>query len=143
MKKIVANVLSMMAFVFVLTAAGYSQQLILKADVPFEFSVGKKTFPAGAYTVVRIADHTLSLRDENGGFLVSVVTQPVMSNFSHSNPKLRFENKGNGYVLTQVWPDNAFSGYELFNASKKFTGYAENQPAGQGLQTAAAITNEK
>jgi hypothetical protein len=142
MKRIFANVLSLMAFVFVLTAAGYSQQVVLKADVPFEFSVGKKTFPAGSYTVVRIADHTLSLRDENGAILVSVVTEPLMSTSSHSNPKLRFENKGNGYVLTQVWPDNAFSGYELFGTPKTFNGYAANQPAGQGLQT-AAITNQK
>ena len=43
---------------FVIDAAGYAQYalaVILKVDVPFEFSVGKKAFPAGDYQVVRIA----------------------------------------------------------------------------------------
>src|SRR4051812_18326508 len=98
MKKLALKVFSMMAFVCLLSAAGYSQQLILKANVPFDFTVGKKVFPAGEYNVVRIAPHTLSLRDVNGGFLMSVVTEPIISLTSHSNPKLRFETIGGQYV---------------------------------------------
>ena len=113
MKKIAAKVVLMMTFVFLLTAAGYSQQMVLKADVPFDFTVGKKTFPAGEYRVTRISAQTLCLRGSNNSFLATFVTEPIVTMTSQENPKLKFEAVGGQYVLTEVWPEGASSGYQL------------------------------
>jgi hypothetical protein len=134
MKQIAAKLVLTMTFVFLLTAAGYSQQLILKADVPFDFTVGKKTFPAGEYHVVRLAPHTLGLRDSKGGYLMSVVTEPVVSLNSRANAKLKFESVGGQYLLTEVWPDQSTSGYELL-LPKRVNFIAQNAPANQASNT--------
>lgn len=115
MKKIAANVVVLMTFVFMLTAAGYSQQPLLKANVPFDFTAGKKTFPAGEYHVIRIAPQTLSLRGDDNSFVTTFVTEPVTSPLSHSNAKLRFETIAGQKVLTEIWPDGASNGYELLS----------------------------
>ena len=111
MKKIAAKVVFLMTFVFALAAAGYSQT-ILKADVPFDFTVGKKTFPAGEYDVVRITSQTLGLRGSDRRFLTTFVTEQVTSPMSYSTPKLKFEAVGGQYVLSGI--DSANAGYELF-----------------------------
>jgi len=113
MNKIAAKVVLLMTFVFGLTVAGYSQQPLLKADVPFNFTVGTKAFPAGQYHVIRIAPQTLSLRGEDNSFVTTFVTEPVSMSMSHNNPKLRFKNVGGQYILTEIWPENASNGYEL------------------------------
>src|SRR5690349_16955538 len=136
MKKIAAKVVVLMTFVCLLTAAGYSQQLILKADVPFDFTVGKKTFPAGEYHVIRIAPQTLSLRGSDNSFLTTFVTEPIVTMASRNNPKLKFETVGGQYVLTEVWPDGATSGYELFAA--KNIRYIAQTPSGTEGQTATS-----
>ncbi|HSS96964.1 MAG TPA: hypothetical protein VLK33_08040 [Terriglobales bacterium] len=113
MKKIVTNVVLMMAFVFVLTAAGYSQQPLLKANVPFDFTVGKKTFPAGEYTVVRLSAEILSLRSDSNSAVTTFVTSPTAELVSQNNPKLKFKTVGGEYILTEIWPDGGSNGYEL------------------------------
>jgi hypothetical protein len=139
MKRITANITSLVALVLLLTATGYSQfmqQVMLKADVPFEFSVGKKTFPAGEYLVVRIAPHTLTLRDTDNRVLATFVTAPAFSKTAHATPVLRFESAGGQYVLTQIWPGNATTGYEL-SVSKRTVFLARQEPANKDAQAAA------
>ncbi len=116
MKRIAAKLTSLLVVVLLWTAAGiaqYAPRPILKAGVPFEFSVGKKTFPAGEYEVVQIAPHTLVLRDSKERFLTSVVTAPVVARNGRSTAALRFRVDGNQHVLNQVWPGNGTTGHEL------------------------------
>jgi hypothetical protein len=113
MKKIIAHAVSMGLFVFVLGAAGYSQT-ILTADVPFAFNVGQKTFPAGAYRVSTINPSTLSLRSADGSFMISVIGQPTGTAFAKSDPKLRFTVQDGQYVLSEIRPAGAASGFLLF-----------------------------
>ena len=129
MKRITAKITSLMVVVLLWAAAGYAQyapHLILKVDVPFEFSVGKKVFPAGSYQVVRIAPHMLALRDNNNGTLASVVTSPVVTRNARYIPVLRFESDGERHVLSQVWPGNGTTGYEL-SIPKSVTYLAQQQ----------------
>jgi len=39
---------------------------VLKVKVPFDFSVGTQTFPAGEYSLNKLLPHTLSLRNQAG-----------------------------------------------------------------------------
>jgi len=136
MKRIAANITSLMVVVLLLATAGYAQyvqRLILKVDVPFEFNVGKKTFPAGEYLVVRIAPYTLALRDSKGRFLTSVGTGTVLSLTARSTPKLKFELQDGRYVLREVWPGGSTAGYQL-SSPKRLNAFAQNHPAGTEVQ---------
>ena len=129
MKRIGGKITSLMTIVLLWAAAGYAQyapQLILNVDVPFEFSVGKKVFPAGSYQVVRIAPQMLALRDNRNGTLISVVTSPVVTRSGRYTPALRFESDGERHMLSQVWPGNGRSGYEL-SIPKRVTYLAQQQ----------------
>ncbi len=137
MKRIIAKVVSLMAFVCFLTAAGYSQQPILKADVPFEFSVGKKTFPAGEYQVAQVATHILALRNSSNGVLAVVLTAPMLTQNPKYSAKLRFEVKDGRPVLSEVWTDG-MEGYKLF-VSNRLPALAQNQPGGAQATTATYV----
>src|ERR1043165_1483186 len=52
MKSITAKITSLMVVVLLCAAMGYAQygsHVILKVDVPFEFSIGKKVLSPGSY----------------------------------------------------------------------------------------------
>ena len=139
MKRIAANITLLALAVLLFTTAGYSQyaQLLLTVDVPFAFNVGNKTFPAGEYRIVRIAPHTLALRDAKERFLTSVVTGTVQTRTAHATPKLRFELEEGRYVLSEVWPSGVATGYQL-SAPKRLTTFAQQRPAGTEVQASAS-----
>src|ERR1043165_5901826 len=112
MNKIAAKVVLLMTFVFGLTVAGYSQQPLLKADVPFDFTAGAKSFPAGQYQVIRISPQVLSLRGEGNNSVSLFLAEPVVEPLSHGNPKLKFQIIGGQSVLTEIWMDGGSNGYE-------------------------------
>jgi hypothetical protein len=114
MKRITVNATLLTAAFFLFTAAGYAQQLTsnLKADVPFEFNVGQKTFPAGQYQFAEVANNTLALRDGSRRFIAAVMTAPMITIAPGFTAKLRFESVGGHLVLSEVWTDGG-TGYKL------------------------------
>jgi hypothetical protein len=76
---------------------------VIKANIPFEFSVDGKTFPAGKYRLVSVSPEVLQLRDAEGRFLTGVLTNSVETLDAPGNPKLRFYGEDGRYVLTEVW----------------------------------------
>ena len=85
----------------------------IKANIPFEFSVGNRSFPAGRYSLVRVQPFLLELRDPDGRVLANVLTQSVQSQTAPVQPRLLFDNKGGGHALTQVWQENESTGQQL------------------------------
>ncbi len=88
----------------------------VRAEVPFDFIVGHKAYPAGTYAV----EHT----DPQGVFVVQIGeddsrrtllwsdTVPAKSIQDHS-PRLIFNRYGDQYFLTQVWAGREIGGREL------------------------------
>jgi len=143
MTRIIANATLLTVVCLLFTAAGYSQQTILKADVPFEFSVGQKTFPAGEYRVVQIAPHTLTLRDNNNhGFLFPVITGQLWSIEGRPTPQLKFEYAEGQYALSAIWLEGTTEGHELL-VHKRLRGTAQKQGAGVEVSALAAVADEK
>ena len=60
----------MIVGLFVLSAVGMGQAQIggdvLKVKVPFNFTVGTQTFPAGEYSLKPLLPHTMLLRNQAG-----------------------------------------------------------------------------
>jgi len=139
MKRIIASLMLTIGAVLSLTAAGYSQQPILRAEIPFEFSVGQQTFPAGEYVVVEVTDRVLSLRDSKGGFLFSVTPEVLFK--GGSTAKLRFERVGGQYVLSQIWPGRTSERYDL-SMPKRYHGSAQEH-AGTEVLAFVSVTERK
>jgi len=118
MKKQALTVLSM-ASLFVLLAVGSAYAdpgSEVRADVPFDFIVGNKTYPAGSYAVEYTQPQGAFLihiaEDESRRTLLWSNTVPAQSIEDHS-PKLIFNRYGDEYFLTQVWAGGVFAGREL------------------------------
>jgi hypothetical protein len=78
----------------------------LTADIPFAFSVGEKTLPAGEYSV-RCTSPTsdvkaLQLRSRDGRTNVLVQTSSVIGKIEE-NAKMVFNRYGNHYFFAQAW----------------------------------------
>jgi hypothetical protein len=89
--------------------------LNLIADIPFEFTVGGKTLPAGTYAVDgRMNPRFLAVRSENSaGAAFFVMTNPAQATAIPEQEKLVFNRYGNRYFLAQVWTPYSTWGYEI------------------------------
>jgi len=101
--------------VLLLTGASYAQyaQRVIDVSVPFAFTVGGKTLPAGEYSIVRVAPDRLALRDSQARVLVSLITHSVESDSAPAASRLDFSTQDGGHVLTRVWLEHDRVGYEL------------------------------
>ena len=76
----------------------------VEVNIPFEFSAGKTTLPAGIYTVKRLSGNNVTLRSEDGRS-TAILNAPVTNNSTDPNTveRLVFERYGDQYALSQIW----------------------------------------
>jgi len=79
-----------------------AQSRQLKANIPFDFHVGARSFPAGIYTVRLIANSVIQVQDEAGKAWMTEMSLPVWSDDRNPNSRLVFNRYGNDHFLTQV-----------------------------------------
>jgi len=75
------------------------------ADIPFAFSVGYKTMPAGEYSVQTMsnAGAALLIRSADGKTSALRLSEAAGSKKNTSNARLVFHRYGERYFLAQVW----------------------------------------
>jgi hypothetical protein len=87
----------------------------LVANIPFEFSVGDKTLPAGRYMVQAVnADSSvavLKIQSADGKDSAMVRTMTVIGK-AQNEAKLIFHRYGNHYFFAQAWVDGETSGLQ-------------------------------
>ena len=76
----------------------------VEVNIPFEFSAGKTTLPAGVYSIKRMSGELLRLRSEDGKSAV-ILNAPVTHSSSDPNAieRLVFNKQGEEYFLSQIW----------------------------------------
>jgi hypothetical protein len=76
----------------------------VEVNIPFEFSAGKTTLPAGVYTIKRLSGNNVTLRSEDGRSSV-ILNAPVTGNSTDPNAveRLVFEKYGDRLALSQIW----------------------------------------
>ncbi len=89
-------------------AQAQQAQRIIKVNIPFEFSVGDRDFPAGSYSLASSAPPLLDLRDAKGHTLVRLLTNSVETQTAPASPMLEFISDGGRYSLAEVWQENDF-----------------------------------
>jgi hypothetical protein len=82
--------------------------------VPFEFSIGQRTFPAGSYSLVRTEPYLLELRNADKQALAQVVTRSVEALQAPSQSKVLFYSENGRHVLGQVWLSRETLGQEIY-----------------------------
>ena len=89
--------------------------LIHKVEIPFDFSIGDKTLPAGAYSVTRVNQEKimLRLRRDDGRETINIITSTVQTNEAPKTGKLVFRRYGKTYFLFQIWESDEVQGHQL------------------------------
>jgi hypothetical protein len=94
------SAIALLAIASVATGTGaMAQQLGLKANIPFDFSVGNTWMPAGEYSVTSPLEGILELRSDNHS---AYVASSQNSYATDSGNKLVFDKYGDQYFLHQV-----------------------------------------
>lgn len=94
----VITVVACIAFATLAAMSGHAQVLI-KADVPFDFSAGYGVLPAGEY---RIAPTAWRLSSGIRG-LEFVIPKTIESSMDVNGAKLIFHRYGSEYFLAEMW----------------------------------------
>ncbi|HEV7475346.1 MAG TPA: hypothetical protein VGN90_14930 [Pyrinomonadaceae bacterium] len=90
------------------------------ADIPFEFSVGYKTMPAGKYLVQSLASPSNGLLIQSADAKSSAVrlSDATIATKNNSQARLVFHRYGERYFLAQVW-SGAEAGRQLLKSHEE------------------------
>jgi hypothetical protein len=116
MKNLVARILTlvfMVALIFGSTVLAQRIPQLIKANIPFDFTVNDQTYAAGTYFLASRAPVFLELRDNAGHTLATVLTNSVETVKTPTSPKLLFYTEGGRFSLAQVWQENYSIGQQL------------------------------
>ena len=118
MKKQAYTLIAMIVLVGSLAVAGQAQtnsRVASIANIPFQFSVGNKTLPAGKYTLRPITDDgsavVLRIESRDGRTNATLLTSSVEGK-GQQRGRLVFHRYGNQYFFAQAWVDGQETGLE-------------------------------
>jgi hypothetical protein len=103
MKRQILSVVVTLSAVVILSVAGFAAiSGMIRAEVPFDFTVGSKKLPAGKYTVdARNSNGTLVIRNKETRKVVASISRSFEVD-ADNRPQLIFHRYGNQYFLTKV-----------------------------------------
>ncbi len=105
MKRITAIALLAIAN-FAMAGTSFAQSTGVRANVPFDFTVGNKLLPAGTYTIKEQSDHVILITNHDKPIAaLSLVNGD--SNRSPNGGKLKFHRYGSQYFLSEILCDQA------------------------------------
>lgn len=117
MKKQAFGISMMLSLLLAVTAASVQAQSTRSTiNIPFSFTVGQKTLPAGEYTVepIRRDSHNVWLVENKSAHAsVLFTTIPVWTSKTQESTKLVFNRYDDQYFLSQIWTAGDNSGREL------------------------------
>jgi len=105
MKRITAIALLAIAN-FAMAGTSFAQSTGVRANVPFDFTVGNKLFPAGTYTIKEQSDHVIIITNYNKP-IAALSLVNGNSNRSPNGGKLKFHRYGSQYFLSEILCDQA------------------------------------
>jgi len=114
MKRITSTLtgLSLAVLFFVVSAQAESRQRIT-ASIPFDFTVGNVSLPAGQYEFIRSDDNVYQVRSEDGHSLFALASASIQGKGAPEKSTLKFATMDGRHVLVQVWNELADIGSEF------------------------------
>ena len=91
------------------------------ANIPFEFSVGYKTMPAGEYIVQTItsANDAVLVQSADGKSSALRLTEATTNKKNKSQARLVFHRYGERYFLAQMWVGDSNAGRQLLKSQEE------------------------
>ena len=92
-----------------LAAAGNlsAQEHMVKANIPFDFTVNNNVLPAGTYTISSLSPSAVQIRNVNGH--VAELSLVQNDDKRSATPVLVFQRYGNQYFLHEILAANAMN----------------------------------
>ena len=109
MKREITNAFASLMLVLVLAAVTASAQSAkqMTANIPFQFTIGNQTLPAGEYTIRYInqdsGKNTLLIKSTDGRNSRIVQMTPAQKSTPAEKASLVFNQYGDSYFLSEVW----------------------------------------
>jgi hypothetical protein len=119
MKRQAFSLVSLLTLLLVAGSA-FAQTVHVRGNIPFNFAVGNKTFPAGTYDIGSIESGTgkillLQARDSNTSMMLNSNAAETLE--PADKTKLVFNQYGNRYFLSQIWVNGSTLGRQLPKSS--------------------------
>jgi hypothetical protein len=121
MKNTLCRITGILALAFLATTQVARAQEPLLVNIPFAFTAGKMTLPAGEYRVQNTSEASpaLLIQRTDGSAATYVMPHAVQANRPQTQSKLIFHGHGNRYFLSQVWIEGHSRGRELAPSAKE------------------------
>ena len=90
--------------------------------IPFNFSVGEKSFPSGKYVIERNrnnSDIVWVIRNKETDRSAIVVTRPARANDVVEETRLVFNRYDDSYFLSEFWIVGGLNGHEVPTSSRE------------------------
>jgi hypothetical protein len=115
MKRQAIMLLTTFSLLVMLTATTVNGQsdMRLKANIPFEFSIGKTMLPAGEYTISYSAQGFLIIQSEDRRVSQAFMTLSTQANTARDKSSLVFNQYGDQYFLSTIWTAGDYIGQVL------------------------------
>lgn len=125
------------------TTSANAQSSSMKVNIPFDFSVEDKKFPAGKYTFRRIGSSTIQIQSEDGKISMIAPIAFVTPRGSNNTLKAVFNRYGDNYFLSQVWTESE-QGRQLWESkaerkAKKEMEVAKGKTKKETVEIAATV----
>ena len=75
----------------------------VEVNIPFEFSAGTKTLPAGVYIIKRLSGNNLIMRRVDGKSSVILNAPLNLTSLDDKGERLVFSKSGDDYYLSEIW----------------------------------------
>jgi hypothetical protein len=114
MKKNLASVITGMIVVLALAVPTFAQHSgPMQVTVPFNFVVENDRLKAGEYTIERVANGRLRIRNNDGSVSTIFLAMPAEGSVTPEKAHFIFNHYGSEYFLAKIWTPGQETGWEL------------------------------
>ena len=116
----------------------------VRVSVPFTFSVGNASLPAGDYVVSVVnptSDRSVLQFTSRDGKSTTMISTTDVEGWATSKAKLTFRHYGNQYFLAQVWMASESTGFATPHSSSERTLRQQLGRAAKKVETVAVNAN--
>jgi hypothetical protein len=114
MKRIASILTGLSLAVLFLAASAHAQfKQRITANIPFEFTVGSISLPAGQYEFLGTGDKIVQVRGADRRSVFTLSSASIQANGLSEKSMLKFATVDGHHVLVQIWNDLAGNGNEF------------------------------
>jgi hypothetical protein len=96
----------------VMAASSFAQNHMVQANIPFDFTVSGKLFPAGEYRIEQRGTNIVEIRNHDKPISAVAMVAPD-GNAGPGGGKITFHRYGDQYFLSQILSDSAGMSFKV------------------------------